>query len=83
MNTYENGAVRAMTPEEQAQHETLAQPRPEDVIEELKALLAATDYKTLKYTEGALDIEEFLTVCAQRADWRRQINELEESLLNG
>ena len=46
-------------------------------IEELKAQLSATDYKCLKYIDGALTEEEYAEVRAYRAELRRQINELE------
>ena len=46
-------------------------------IEQLKLELANTDYKTLKFVDGALTEEEYAEVRAQRAELRRQINELE------
>ena len=46
-------------------------------IERLKAELSATDYKCLKYVDGALTEEEYAEVRAQRAELRRRINELE------
>lgn len=51
---------------------------PADRIEQLKELLAATDYKTLKYVEGRLGEEEFAAACAEREAWRSEINLLEE-----
>lgn len=47
-------------------------------IAQLKAELAATDYKCLKYVDGALTEAEYAEVRAQRAEIRRKINELEE-----
>lgn len=46
-------------------------------IEQLKAELAATDYKCLKYIDGAISESEYAEVKAYRAELRRQINELE------
>jgi len=47
-------------------------------IAELKAELASTDYKCLKYVDGALTEEEYAETKKHRADLRKQINELEE-----
>ena len=47
-------------------------------IEQLKAELSATDYKCLKYVDGALTEEEYSEVKKYRADLRKQINELEK-----
>ena len=49
-------------------------------IEQLKAQLAATDYKCLKYADGALTEEEYAPIKADRATWRARINELEQEL---
>lgn len=49
-------------------------------IEELKANLAATDYKILKLVEGALTVEDISADIAQRAAWRAEINELEKTI---
>lgn len=45
-------------------------------IERLKAELSATDYKCLKYVDGALSDEEYAEVKKYRADLRAKINEL-------
>lgn len=47
-------------------------------IAQLKAELSATDYKCLKYVDGALTEEEYAEVKKYRADLRKQINELEK-----
>lgn len=47
-------------------------------IAQLKAELSATDYKCLKYVDGALTEEEYAEVKTYRADLRKQINELEK-----
>ena len=47
-------------------------------IERLKAELAATDYKCLKYVDGALTEEEYAEVKAYRQELRNRINALEE-----
>lgn len=49
-------------------------------INELKGLLAASDYKAIKYAEGLLTAEEYAETKAQRAAWRAEINELEAKL---
>lgn len=46
-------------------------------VERLKAKLSATDYKCLKYIDGALTDEEYAEVKAYRAELRARINELE------
>ena len=45
-------------------------------VERLKAELSATDYKCLKYVDGALSDEEYAEVRAYRAELRAKINEL-------
>lgn len=49
-------------------------------IDELKAKLYATDYKAIKYAEGALTAEEYAPTKAERQSWRDRINELEGAL---
>lgn len=46
-------------------------------IERLKGELASTDYKCLKYVDGALTDEEYAEVKAYRAELRARINKLE------
>lgn len=48
-------------------------------IERLKTELASTDYKCLKYVDGALTEEEYAEVKAYRASLRARINELERA----
>lgn len=45
-------------------------------VERLKSELASTDYKCLKYVDGALTEEEYAEVKKYRADLRAKINEL-------
>lgn len=45
-------------------------------IAELKSLLASTDYQAIKYAEGVLSEEEYLSIKEQRQLWRDEINEL-------
>lgn len=52
----------------------------EDKITKLKGELASTDYKCLKYVDGALSESEYAEVKAYRAKLREQINKLEDSL---
>jgi hypothetical protein len=46
-------------------------------VERIKAELASTDYKCLKYVDGALSESEYAEVKAYRAELRQRINELE------
>lgn len=50
-------------------------------IDTWKKNLADTDYLVLKYAEGLITESEWLIAKAERAQWRRQINELEPDLL--
>lgn len=52
-------------------------------ITELKNLLFETDYHILKIVEGAAMLSECKEIIAQRAQWRKEINELEEQLKEG
>jgi hypothetical protein len=52
----------------------------ENRILELKQKLADTDYNILKIVEGAATIDEKADIIAQRALWRKEINELEKEL---
>ena len=45
-------------------------------VERLKSELASTDYKCLKYVDGALTEEEYAEVKEYRAKLRAKINEL-------
>ncbi|MCR5621421.1 MAG: hypothetical protein K6G18_06155 [Treponema sp.] len=49
----------------------------EEAVEGYKAKLAETDYVVIKIAEGAADRSEYEDVLAQRAEWRRRIEELE------
>jgi len=46
-------------------------------IAQLKNQLSATDYKAIKYAEGAISEEDYAPIKAQRQQWRDRINELE------
>lgn len=52
----------------------------EERIVELKRLLSDTDYKAIKYAEGALTDAEYESTKLQRQAWRAEINMLEEQL---
>lgn len=47
-------------------------------VSELKQFLSNTDYQAIKYAEGELSEEEYADMKAQRAAWRKEINELEK-----
>lgn len=49
-------------------------------IAELKSKLAETDYRAIKYAEGALTEAEYAETKAQRTAWRDEINQLESEL---
>lgn len=49
-------------------------------ISRLKQQLANTDYKAIKYAEGAISESEYAPIKAERAAWRARINQLEEEL---
>lgn len=45
----------------------------------LKAELADTDYLCLKFTDGALSEDEYAPIRQKRAEYRSEINKLQES----
>ena len=49
-------------------------------ITTLKQKLSETDYNILKIVEGAATLTEMANIIAQRALWRKEINELEKEL---
>ncbi len=51
-------------------------------IGELKQNLQDTDYNILKIVEGATTLQKCAEVIAQRAAWRKEINELEAKHFN-
>ena len=48
-------------------------------IEHLRAELASTDYKCLKYVDGALSESEYAETKAYRVESRQRINELQRT----
>lgn len=50
-------------------------------IEQLKKLLADTDYQAIKYAEGLITEEEYTSMKVQRQAWRDEINELEKEVI--
>ena len=50
-------------------------------IQELKILLAKSDYKAIKYAEGLISASEYAPIKAEREMWRKEINDLEKTLL--
>lgn len=57
--------------EEMAEQQRLAR------IDELKTLLAESDYKAIKYAEGWITAEDYADTKAERQAWREEINRLE------
>lgn len=49
-------------------------------IVELKDKLQSTDYMVLKVVEGAATLDEIAETVKNRAEWRKEINELEGSM---
>lgn len=76
MKIIRNGVPCEMTQEEEMQRIPSAAER----IEELKELLASTDYRTIKFVEGRLGGEEYEASRIQRAAWRAEIDHLEETI---
>ena len=74
MKVLENGIYRDATAEELAEMNQPIDPALE--IEQLKAQLAETDYKAIKYAEGWLTAEEYAPIKAERQALRDRINEL-------
>ena len=50
-------------------------------INELKALLQATDYQAIKYAEGFISEEDYLPIKQTRQEYRNEINELETQII--
>ena len=88
---YKNGEVsleeRTLAPEEIAAMEAeriafeSSREYKEMRISELKAQLAETDYKALKFAEGWLSAEEYAPIKAERQAIRNEINALEVEIL--
>ena len=49
-------------------------------IANLKIKLKQTDYQAIKFAEGALLMSEYNAIKNQRAQWRAEINELEQKI---
>jgi hypothetical protein len=49
----------------------------------LKAKLAETDYKAIKYAEGFIVESEYAPIRAERQSWRERIGTLEAILADG
>lgn len=52
----------------------------QELINQYKCKLANTDYISAKIADGAATREEYSKELKQRAEWRKQINKLEEEL---
>lgn len=52
----------------------------ENKIIKLKIKLKNTDYKAIKYAEGALSFADYADTLKQRQEWRAEINALETEL---
>lgn len=63
------------------EHILVYQPEPDAKIAAemrlLKAFLANTDYKAIKYAEGELSAEDYAQTKVNRKAWRKRIRELE------
>lgn len=49
-------------------------------LEEIKQQISATDYKALKFAEGAMSVEEFEPIKIERSKLRKFYNEVEEAI---
>ena len=78
----DNGITRDMTAEEIAEMEA-NQPPVSERIEMLKADLASTDYKAIKYAEGWPTEAEYAPIKAARQAIRDEINALEAKAKEG
>lgn len=78
MSANPDGTVKMTPPDENEIAKQQAQVR----ITELKAYLSATDYQAIKFAEGELSAEDYADMKAQRAEWRAEINQLEEKTNN-
>lgn len=74
-----NGVTREMTAEEIAEMKAFEQSAEfkQMQISQLKAQLADTDYKAIKFAEGWISAEEYAPVKGERQAIRDKINELE------
>lgn len=77
MRIYDNGIYRDMT-EEEIKASTIEIPK-ETQIADLKQKLADTDYISCKIADGAATREEYADILAQRQEWRKEINKLENA----
>ena len=59
---------------------TESEPSAWERIEELKAQLAESDYKALKFAEGWITAEDYAATKAERQALRDEINRLEEEI---
>lgn len=76
MKKYCNGEYVEMTAEDLADYETDDRDYQSE-IREIKEKLAETDYKCLKFVDGALSEEEYAPVRQYRQSLRDEINTLE------
>ena len=81
-NGYTIKEIEPKNGERQFQITEMSQPTEEEIkqqrIEELKGLLAETDYVVIKIMEGESTEEEYVEVLANRKLWRKEINELQQ-----
>lgn len=73
MKKYVNGKYTEMTAEDLAKYEELPVDHDREIAE-LKKELAETDYKCLKFVDGALSEEEYAPIRAYRQALRDKIN---------
>ena len=55
----------------------------ENEIAVCRQLLANTDYRALKHSEGEMSDEEYAETKENRRAWRARVNELQEQLAAG
>ena len=80
MKKWMNGKVVDMKFEEEGKQKLrVSAPLPKEIqIEELKKMLADTDYISNKIIEGDATIEQYQDLINKRKLWRQQIRQLEK-----
>lgn len=73
--------VNGVLTEVEVDDAVVAQAKQEDRLQEIEALkaqLASSDYKAIKFAEGWLTADEYAPIKAMRQELRNRINELED-----
>ena len=79
MKYVKNGVITEMSEESKKAVEHM---QAKAQINDLRDLLAKTDYKAIKYAEGFISEEEYGEIKKERQAWRERINELEALIVD-